>query len=261
MPNDCSNCVCPEELRKIEKIIDVAEGHEETTSVEYTNVLNALKEALVSLVDERNRELAMFVVDCVFKCTEGRLNECPTSPNYNNVINAIRNACQAARSSAGDRAFTSSLLSNLKRLTRDQNIRNTLRNVSWLLDTCYDDSRAERLLDALERIQSRLPDNRSRCGALLMLAAAYCKMIKDPSSIERVEWYPYLLRGVALAGTRGRERPILPVCPGRGDLAALAYYIATRCRGVDAINVNVPELLNRLLTPSEAGDTGDRREE
>ncbi len=95
---------------------------------------------------------------------------------------------------------------------------------SPLLDTCYDGKRAERLQKGLDALK-----NIGGCGLVALLLASYAAMLKGGDDVfERVEWVLLLLRAVA---RKEDKDAYISVCPGKGDVAAVAYYLLLCCGG------------------------------
>ena len=103
---------------------------------------------------------------------------------------------------------------------------NDCKKLFFVFDTCYDESKAERLDKAFEELRRRLGEE--ECGngftkLLALLAAVYTKMIKDTKYVSKAEWFVSLLRAAASTSS---SNVYLPLCPSRGDVVILLYYLA-----------------------------------
>ena len=96
-------------------------------------------------------------------------------------------------------------------------------SILFLFDTCYGDVRAVQLSRALRELEERLGADLPKF--LVLLAAVYTKMIREPEYVLRAEWFPMLARAAAGAVGFGSRDSYLPVCPGKGDVAAILYYL------------------------------------
>jgi len=180
--------------------------------------------------------------------------EPPSSANNSNnllekIYNAIKNGGDGGGGGggpSGDCGKYVTLLEALKKLAstkekdiesfckkkhgnkrEQENCEKTLRRVLKLplIDTCYGGKRAEALKNGLGELRKL----DSGCVLVRLLLASYIGMLVGKDEVfERVEWIPLLLRAAARA-QRSSNDVYIPVCPGRGDVAAVAYYLALCC--------------------------------
>ena len=112
------------------------------------------------------------------------------------------------------------------------------RTASFLLDTCYDKNKAEKLENALNKLKNHVfqNDDRTHLVFLLLLISSYTEMMQNSSIVAELEWFPILAR--AAANTIAEGEAYLPLCPSKGDVAALLYYIKINTGLINAFNNN-----------------------
>lgn len=144
---------------------------------------------------------------------------------------------------------------------------NKCKKILFMFDTCYNGSKAAKLEKALERLRwieepaekekskgqikegideeqgkenkgkERLRDDEFK-AFLALLAAVYTKMIKNADYVLRAEWFPLLARTAAGATGSGNRNSYLPVCPSKGDVAAILYYLYGKIGKNESITIN-----------------------
>ena len=118
------------------------------------------------------------------------------------------------------------------------------RWVDWVLDTCYDLNRAKELSKALDELKKKL-GNRF-CGFLALLVSAYTAAIIKPSELWRIDWF------ISLAYAASGK--VLPLCPSKGDVAALVYYAYLQgcnsaCTSCTINMSSLKEIVEKLVSP------------
>jgi hypothetical protein len=122
------------------------------------------------------------------------------------------------------------------------------RKCIFLLDTCYNRDKAKRLEKALETLKDKLKDedkgNSNNFKALLaLLIASFTRMIEDEGYLLRAEWFPLLVR--AASGALESNDKYFPVCPSKGDVAALLYYSeVNRYVSDEQMNIDTEKIIN-----------------
>ncbi len=180
----------------------------------------------------------------------------------NNNLNQLTSFCNCNvsfnvnTSSFGD--FLESLKQGWRSIQNNNRCRSSrnCRTVSFLLDTCYDQNKATRLENALNSLRSSAfgNNNGTHLVFLLLLISSYTEMVRDPRIVAELEWFPVLARAAAnTAASRNNRSSYLPLCPSKGDIAALLYYIRFD-RGLfntfNNVNVrgnNVADIVRRLI--------------
>jgi hypothetical protein len=130
------------------------------------------------------------------------------------------------------------LLNTLKDIANSKECRSVInRNFRFALDTCYDEEKARRLEDALEQLENSVSDKNKKLLLLISLAATYSHIAASASDSEKAEWWLLFLREAA---RRKKPDAYLPLCPGRGDVVALLYYMGKKYKdnlSLDAIKI------------------------
>ena len=148
----------------------------------------------------------------------------------NQLINEVAKECCSSVGEGDRTAFTHCVaLGLLKRVpqiagglrgNRYGGCRLDSRRV-WLLDTCYDTGRVKDLIEGLRRIRSSIGGGSGLCDGndfkkfLLLTIAAYTASTKKPGDVWKIDWYISLVHAASDKAT--------PLCPSRGDVAALVY--------------------------------------
>ena len=175
-----------------------------------------------------------------------------------NNLRPLTNFCSCSISFNVNTSSFSDFLESLKQgwgsiqnnCRRQQNC----RTISFLLDTCYDQNKASRLENALNLLGSNTfrGNNSDHLTFLLLLISNYTEMIRDPRIVAELEWFPVLARAAVNNIARG-QNTYLPLCPGKGDVAALLYYVRLNRRLMSTLNNisiganNIDDIVRRLI--------------
>ncbi len=183
--------------------------------------------------DKTNVSIENFEKFCktIFKKLTDK-DTCPIKIEDNNKIsiNVCSNCNYVIENARGKdiRVIAKELKDRAGELRKRRDTCNDCKKLFFVFDTCYDESKAERLDKAFEELRRRLGEEEDECGngfikLLALLAAVYTEMIKDAKYVSKAEWFVSLLRAAASTSS---SNVYLPLCPSRGDVAILLYYLA-----------------------------------
>ncbi len=113
-------------------------------------------------------------------------------------------------------------MSKDERKSVDEDVRELYDKAGFLVDTCYSEERAKALEKNL-KVLGLVDDGKVKWELLMMLLSAYVNSAASFESNLDSEWFLTLLR--RFLQNKGEENIEITTCPGKGDAAALAYYI------------------------------------
>ncbi|ALU12295.1 hypothetical protein EYM_02180 [Ignicoccus islandicus DSM 13165] len=123
-------------------------------------------------------------------------------------------------------------------------IKNTLKDLIYMLDTCYGDNKASNFASALNNVKGKL--NTQFCK-FLSLAAAVTYLKATGKLKDRSEWFYEVVRA-ALSSDNNNFK--FPYCPWLGDAMALiySYLFCCECNTRDQIDAGtIMDILAKLL--------------
>ena len=102
-------------------------------------------------------------------------------------------------------------------------VSNAFKNLTFLFDTCYNCEKAKRLGKALKAIRGALGNDDDKFKHFLnLLGYVLARSVNKYDFFLKQEWFLLLVRSVAdVTKDRGK---FIPVCPTKGDVAALYVY-------------------------------------
>lgn len=192
-------------VKIIASLLDPTKEDKEEGKVSFKDILKAIKIDVENITVSKNDEGTTITLEA---------SACKKSENIpNGTIEVTINSC--------NESYFPQLLQSLK--SKVNEYKNKLkRDCMPLVDTCYDNTKAERLKNALESIRSKIGNNDELFKKfLLLLAAVYAQSITNANDYWKYEWFISLIRAAARGSS---NTSYLPLCPSKGDIAAIFYY-------------------------------------
>ena len=193
-------------VKIIASILDPTKENKKGGEISFKDILKTIKIDVEKVAFRKSDEGMTMILEVASACKK-------SENASNDTIEVTINSC--------DGGNFPQLLQSLK--SKVNEYKNKLkRDCMPLVDTCYDNTKAERLKNALESIKNKIGNNDELFKKfLLLLAAVYAQSITNANDYWKYEWFISLARAAARGDS---NTSYLPLCPSKGDIAALFYY-------------------------------------